>query len=154
MCLIIDADLAAAIFRPSPDEDFRPLLRWLLSHDKTGILVTGGLNRDQLARVDAAFRAMATLSKAGRLHLVADQAVAAEVRVVRVMRIRSNDEHVIALARVSRARTLCTGDGDLQKDFKDCRLINDPRGSVYRTAEHEHLLRHTKGCPGRQRGLR
>lgn len=63
---------------------------------------------------------------------------------------RSNDLHVLALARVSGARTLCTADGDLRRDFKDSRLVARPKGSIYSRASHAHLLKHSTSC-GRER---
>jgi len=50
----------------------------------------------------------------------------------------------IALARVNGARVLCSEDGALWTDFKNQRLINKPRGRIYRTAQHARLLCHTK----------
>ena len=52
----------------------------------------------------------------------------------------SDDPHVIALAQVSRARLLYSNDGDLQKDFKNKRLIDQPRGKVYSTIKNKKLL--------------
>ena len=45
----------------------------------------------------------------------------------------SNDKHVLALARASGARLLYTHDQKLAKDFKNKKLINNPRGSVFQT---------------------
>jgi hypothetical protein len=52
----------------------------------------------------------------------------------------SNDPHVIALARVSGARLLCTIDENLIRDFKNRQLIR-PRGRIYRNRSHRKLLR-------------
>jgi len=46
---------------------------------------------------------------------------------------RSNDHHIVALAVVSGARLLYTNDRNLTDDFKDKRLIDNPRGKVYST---------------------
>ena len=59
----------------------------------------------------------------------------------------SDDPHIIALARVSGARTLCSNDNNLHTDFKNQRLLSHPRGGVYQNANHGHLLRHTRSCP-------
>ena len=65
----------------------------------------------------------------------------------------SDDEHVIALARVSGARLLFTNDGDLQADFKNPGIINGPRGVIYTTMlkqevtrTHRDLLRRSDLC--------
>lgn len=46
---------------------------------------------------------------------------------------RSNDAHIIALARLSGARLLYSNDGNLKKDFGDRDLIAEPRGKVFST---------------------
>jgi hypothetical protein len=78
--------------------------------------------------------------------------MAEEEEWLRTQELRSNDPHVIALARASGARTLCSRDRELHKDFKNPALVNDPRGSVYQSPSHRHLLGHTSGCPGRRLG--
>ena len=60
---------------------------------------------------------------------------------------RSNDEHVIALARVSGARLLCSKDQLLHQDFRNRELVSNPRGRVYQTSDHTHLLMHEGQCP-------
>lgn len=54
--------------------------------------------------------------------------------------LRSDDPHVLALARVSGARLLYTGDTDLIADFKDKKIIDSPRGKVYSGAANANLL--------------
>ena len=54
--------------------------------------------------------------------------------------IKSDDEHILALARVSGARLLFSGDQDLHDDFKNADIISNPKGKVYQTQEHGHLL--------------
>ena len=66
---------------------------------------------------------------------------------------KSNDAHVLALARVCGARLLFTNDQDLQEDFKDPQIIGGIRGRVYTTLtrpdvrrSHRNLLRRTDLC--------
>jgi hypothetical protein len=145
MCVIIDANLAAAVFAQSPDEDFRPVLDWLF--DKDGRLVSGGKLTQELYKIKAARRSLRTLNQAGRAILVPDREVSKEEEWgVATGLCKSDDPHIIALARTSGARTLCSWDGDLHQDFKNRKLISNPRGTVYQKAEHTHLLRHTSSC--------
>ena len=60
---------------------------------------------------------------------------------------KSNDEHVIALARVSGARVLYADDGDLHDEFKNAVLVPSPRGRIYQNESHRHLL---VRCPTRK----
>ena len=66
---------------------------------------------------------------------------------------KSDDPHVLALAQVSDVRLLYTNDGDLQQDFRDKNLIDNPRGQVYSTrvnrdftTTHKRLLSRTDLC--------
>ena len=72
-------------------------------------------------------------------------------------RLKSDDPHVIALAQVSGARLLYTNDEDLQKDFRNKNLINNPAGKIYSTEaennpnkefrySHSKLLRRNDLC--------
>ena len=53
--------------------------------------------------------------------------------------LKSNDPHIIALAQVSGSRLLYSNDSDLQDDFTDGRLINNPRGKVYSTLVNDQF---------------
>ena len=61
--------------------------------------------------------------------------------------IKSDDEHILALALVSGARLLFSGDKDLHDDFKNPKIIpklgGKPKsgGRVYQTQQHESLLK-------------
>ena len=49
------------------------------------------------------------------------------------MQTRSNDTHVLALARVSGARLLFTNDDDLKRDFANPDIIPGTPGQIYTT---------------------
>lgn len=53
---------------------------------------------------------------------------------------KSNDNHIIALARVSNCRLLFSQDKPLHADFTNLKLVPSPKGKVYQSAKHEHLL--------------
>ncbi|MDM8549089.1 hypothetical protein QUF72_03380 [Desulfobacterales bacterium HSG2] len=91
-------------------------------------------------------RYLRVLNQAGRAIRIPDESIYAEEKRIKDM-CRSDDPHIIALARVSGVRTLCSHDKTLHKDFKNRELISDPRGSVYQNPEHMALLRHTRSCP-------
>ena len=54
--------------------------------------------------------------------------------------IRSDDPHVLALARATGVRLLYTGDADLIADFKDKAFLDRPRGKIYSGAANANLL--------------
>jgi hypothetical protein len=145
MCLIVDACLASLALADTPEPDFVPLLNWLFKG--AGCLVIGGHLTAELARVSSARRRVLVLERAGRARRIEDSSVQKEEQAVDATgHCRSNDRHVVALARVSGARVLCTGDGDLHQDFKNPELISNPRGKVYQQASHAHLLVHSASC--------
>lgn len=51
----------------------------------------------------------------------------------------SDDEHVLALARVSGARLLYTEDKELIEDFKNSRILS-PRGKVFKMNTREDIV--------------
>ena len=44
----------------------------------------------------------------------------------------SDDQHIVALARIGKARLLCSNDDALTTDFRNPVLISKPRGKVYK----------------------
>jgi len=148
MCLIVDANLAAVVFGDRLLDDFRPLIDWLTNTKKNGRLVVGGHLANELNQINAVQRFVRALLQAGRARVIPSAMTDEEVRLIADL-CESDDPHVIALARVSGARILCSRDRTLHRDFTNRNLISGPRGHVYQNAEHKHLLRsygHTEAC--------
>jgi hypothetical protein len=144
MCIIIDANYASDIFRDTGNEDYVPVLNWLF--EKDGILVYGGKLATELSRIGSAQRTIRVLRQAGRaIHIPDSEVNQEEQNVIHLGICRSDDPHVIALARVSGARTLCSHDNVLHNDFKNRTLIK-PKGCIYQDKSHSDLLKHTTGC--------
>ena len=147
MCVIVDASVACLVFRRDPDSDFLPVFHWLHDASRDGCLVFGGELARELRRVQGARGYLRQLNQAGRAQRIPDADVdAEEQRVAGTGFCCSDDPHVVALALVSGARTLCSHDRNLQRDFTNRDLISDPRGKVYQRPTHVHLLRHTSSC--------
>ncbi len=146
MCLIVDANLASAVFGDKPTKNFSPLIDWLTNKD--GKLVVGGQLAREVYRVAAARRFVRNLLQAGRARSIPDNITERETTFVSDL-CDSNDPHVIALARISGARILCSHDKTLHKDFTNLGLISNPKGHIYQNAKHKRLLRlygHTEAC--------
>lgn len=147
MCIIIDANFASDVFKGPEHHNNSPVVDWLFSASKNGVIVYGGKLAEELLLMSDARRAIRVLLQAGRAVRVDDSSVdLEEQRVIQLGICQSNDAHVIALARVSGARTLCSHDGALHIDFKNKQLIDKPRGCVYQNDTHSSLLRHSSGC--------
>lgn len=145
MCLIIDANLAARVFSDTAEADFTPILDWV--EKQGGCLVIGGQLSTELDRIEKARRLVIQWLRAGRARRISTEAVELEQAAVQRKGLcQSNDHHVIALALASGARTLCTHDQALQRDFKNAELIARPRGAIYKRQAHSRLLRHTSSC--------
>ncbi|MBI1729569.1 PIN domain-containing protein [Candidatus Acetothermia bacterium] len=151
MCIIIDEDVASLVFRDPPHTNFHAALNWLTHSKKNGKLVYGGTLKEKLFNITAARRFILELNRNGRLNIVAESEFRKELESVEGSKsCRSNDTCVIALARLSGARTLCTNDKDLMRDFTNPKLIR-PKGKIYknksyRNKELNNLLRHTQSC--------
>jgi hypothetical protein len=112
------------------------------------MLVYGGTKfMKEITRSDRVSRWFAQLVRAGNAVSIDRAAVdGEEARLCAARTCRSDDEHIIALARVTGARVICTEDEALFHDFRDRTLITKPRGRVYRKASHVSLLKHDSGC--------
>ena len=138
MCAILDANVAAQVFgaeRPAAGQAF---FEWIDSGH--GRLVLGGRLRRELDRIQRLreWRLQAVL--AGRITLLNDDAVDGKARELEQQdACRSDDEHVIAVAQLGGARLLYSNDSDLQDDFRDKALTDQPRGKVYSTRIRDNL---------------
>lgn len=136
MCAIVDANIRDQVFGDAQSEAGKFFLDWLLKPNG-GTLALGGRLRSELSdcgRNQSFLRAYNQLRFNGRVRDVADGIVDAETETLAASQIcRSNDAHVLALARVSGARLLYTNDQALQQDFGDPQIVTNPRGRVYTT---------------------
>ncbi len=147
MCLIVDANLASLVFGDQPSEDFLPIIDWLTSPKKKGRLIIGGQLTEELYGVESARRRILRLAQAGRAIFRSPNEVGLErEQVIATGECRSDDPHIIALARISGARVLCSQDKNLHRDFKNLKLINLPKGRIYQNAKHAEILGHTSAC--------
>jgi predicted nucleic acid-binding protein len=147
MCIIVDTNVVARVLFEPDDPDFHELHRMLVRGiGPRGHMVYGGRLRREYFMSDRVRRLLAVLRRAGRARAIPDTGVDAEEKQIRQLRIcSSDDEHIIALARVGDVRLLCSDDKDLRDDFRDRRLIDKPRGKIYVRASQRTLMRHFCG---------
>lgn len=141
MCAIIDANVAHEVFGDNPTEAGVGFFEWI---DKgNGRLVVGGLLMSELERSTPGFGEwVAEAQQAGKMRVENAVKIADRAETLRKAgACRSNDHHVIALAQVSGARLLYSNDQNLHRDFRNKRLIDNPRGSVYSTLESKDFTR-------------
>ena len=141
MCLIVDVNIAHKVLISKDDSDFFPVREALFTTKKPpATLVYGGKlyieNTNRECRL-----AIQELDRAGRTRLISSMKIEAEVLKLEELRLcRSNDIHILALARVANVRLLCSQDEALAKDFTSKEIIDKPRGNVYRKASHHRLI--------------
>src|SRR5260370_16988415 len=142
MCLILDTQIIRLVLASNGQNEFEPVRRSLFA--KRAIAVHGGdLTREYL-KLAKLTKVLSELDRQGILRKVPDTLVDTMTQAVRTEgRCVSNDEHIIALARVANVRLLCSLDKDLHNDFTNPRLLK-PRGIVYQQRAHQHLI--TKHC--------
>ncbi len=140
MCIIIDADRIDRFFAAPLLEEVKPIHKWIGTKDGIIAYSTYGKLRDELTGPKKAkFQEM---SRSGRAVLIDPEKIGLEQeRLERIGNYRSNDVHILALANVSGARVLYTGDDALMDDFRNGRIINNPRGKIYSGANNKDLLR-------------
>ena len=141
MCIIVDANTAHEFGRALTEEALA-IFEWLMRDG--GTIAAGGRVKREL--VKTRFRNIYhTLLLAGRLYQYDDEVDRVEANVMAQLHLRSDDPHVIALARVSLCRLLFSRDQDLHADFCNPTILR-PRGRVYQGKSHHHLLRSARAC--------
>jgi choline dehydrogenase-like flavoprotein len=139
MCIVIDANAASDVANGT--DAAKPILNKMAKGNLR--VVAGAKLKRELLRTN--FRGIyRQMVLAGRLIEFEEATVTAEEIVVRAAGCRSDDPHVLALARVSGARILFSRDQRLHTDFKNEEIIR-PKGSVYQDSSHQHLL-HEDAC--------
>ena len=117
MCAIVDSSVRDEVFGGAAPPAGRQFFTWL--NEGKGKLVIGGKLRLELAASQSFVKWLRQAVNSGRATTLDDARVEkATNEVVSENICRSNDAHVIALARLSGARLLYTNDYDLEDDFK------------------------------------
>ena len=154
MCAIVDANVVGELWEYGSSEAGKGFRRWV--DESNGRLIMGGKLRRELNSTRAA-KWILELKRKGRLISFDDGEVDQLAKTLEsytskdLLYCRSNDHHIIALAKISGARLLYSNDKDLQKDFKNADLINKPRGVVFSTREPRTFDKQHKTLLGRQK---
>ena len=137
MCLIVDANVASLVFSPKPHDDFRPI--WSALSKGRAVAVHGGHLTVEYGKLTKIRSLLVELGRRGALRKVEDGPVELATTGFTRMGIRSDDPHILGLAKVSKVRLLCSHDNDLHTDFTNPTLLQ-PHGRVYQYRNHAHLI--------------
>ena len=156
MCAIVDTNVYHEVFSTGSQSDAgKYFYDWLMKRNG-GTFVSGGEHLRELNRIADFKRVFAERLQAGRARRIPDDEVDSETDTLRSQGIcSSDDEHVLALARVSGARLLFTNDNALQDDFRDRQIVGGTQGRIYTTQRsgrisrtHRDLLQRRDLCDG------
>ena len=136
MCLIIDANVVSDLDPPSADA--KPVVDSI--KQRKILLVIGGKNTEELSANRNVGQWLKGLARANLVRSIPQPDIEREEQILlRRGQHRSDDVHILALARSSGARLLFSLDNALGRDFKTC--LDQPRAAVYKRSSHAHLLR-------------
>lgn len=143
MCMIVDVNIASRVFLVPEDPDFCEVHESLFTDKMPDAkIVFGGHLGVEYGKSGKIRKMVVELSRAGKAVRIDDDTVNKEqVEVANSGLCCSNDSHIIALARVSAVRLLCSHDRNLHTDFTNHLLLSNPRGKVYQNRSHTNLLR-------------
>ncbi len=146
MCAIIDANSLPEVFGDNKTDRSMAFVNWLEA--QTVQVVIGGTQyRAEVDKVAKASQWFRQAIRTGRASEVNDEDVdrsATDLRNLSDARhqaiVRSDDPHILALARCSGARLLYTADGALIQDFTDANIIGRPVGKVLPPSDYHEFL--------------
>ena len=139
MCIIVDTNKLGDLLADPVSEDSRPIHDWLRRGKGSIVYSTDGRFAKEI-RGRARAR-LAVYEQAGRATKIPGSRFVDDEHDLKThANLRSDDPHVLALARAAGVRLLYTADSDLISDFTDKRVIDRPRGKVYSGARNAALL--------------
>jgi rRNA-processing protein FCF1 len=143
VCIIIDNDVVASVFSDSGAqyEEVRVRLFDNVSSPLSLVYESRLIDEYKDNPNRNVIRSLYKLAQAQRAVEVGGRKLARERQWVSQKSLKSNDDHIIALARASGARVLLSNDRDLWDDFRNNKLLSRPPGRIYRKRAHSHLLR-------------
>ena len=153
MCAIVDASGAEDVFGKDRPEIGIAFFNWIEEH---GHIVTGGkLTREIRSSCPNFILWAQEAERTRKLIKISKSNINVEMNKITKNRyLRSNDTHVLAIARAGEARLLYSNDKPLLEDFVDSRFIRRPQGDTMTSytggdlsdEDQEKLDRATKRC--------
>ena len=138
MCIIVDSCKMGDFLNPE-HQDSEPIRKWLKAGGRLVYSIGGGFS-NEIGNSPSYKKRLAVYSSSGQAHLIPSELFADDEKELKNLGIRSDDPHVLALARFTRTRLLYTNDPKLIEDFTDRDFLKEPRGKVYKTAKNSGLL--------------
>ncbi len=140
--MIVDANVLGKFLLRQQDSDVAPIYDWLRRGWGRVIYSTGGYFKTDIDQKNR--ERLTELARAGLARQVSYERV--EPHEAEFGNIRSDDPHVLALARAAGVRLLYTRDGKLRADFRDEKFIG---GAIYGDYRDAGLLTEDACAGGR-----
>ena len=132
MCMILDSNRWADFLNQK--EDMKPIHKWL--EKQNGKLVYSNYEPIQKELNRLPNNNLKIYYEAGKALFIPSEEVGKKVEEIKnKYQLKSDDIHILGLAKASNAKVLCTKDQSLHKDFK-----NIIKGRIYQNKGHQHLL--------------
>lgn len=149
MCVIVDNSVRDEVFGVDQTAAARYFFQWL---NRSGRLVIGGRLKDELMGASRFQEWLREAQLAGRVYEAPRDDVEAEEAGLRVTKsLKSNDPHVLALARLSGADLLYSNDGNLNRDFKNSAILGvGIQRRIYTTSDYQEVRPVHKRLLGRK----
>ncbi len=138
MCIILDANCVSS-YLDKDNTDMKPVKKWV---DTKGKIVFSAEEqiKKELEHHTEMFNLLDAYRKIGKVKMLNKEKVEYTVKELKNTKgLKSNDKHILALAKVGRIPLIVTRDKNLQHDFKT--II---KGKIYSKAKHKHLLEDVK----------
>ncbi len=137
MCIILDISCFHK-FKDDTNEDIKPVRKWFGRRNNKFVYAPTNGFKSEWENSSERRNLLRQWRQAGKLKQENAEEVEKETKKLK-SKTKSNDPHIIALARIAKVNVLVSDDGNFQKDFKDKKLVEN--GSVYKNRSHQHLLR-------------
>lgn len=139
MCIIVDANVMATFLAEPQNEVVVPIRNWLENRGGRVVYSTGGKFSNELSYHQR--KILQSFVQAGLANVIDYSNFSDDQRLLESSEfLKSDDPHILALARYTGARVLYTNDHNLQDDFRNKRVIDSPRGKIYKDQRQSKLL--------------
>jgi len=130
MCIVVDPPALIPTFKTSDPKHplFLPLKNWLdTPHGK--LIYGGALYRTELSKLGSIFGVLAELQRKGKIVIIPDQLVDAEVEKVKGIEPRADfdDPHLVAIVRTSGCKLICLIDPRAHRYLRDSKFYESSK---------------------------
>ena len=139
MCMILDANMWGDFLKPT--QDMQPIHRWLKKQN--GKLVYSDYQTFETELTQQQKEILKRHKQNNKARFIPEEEVQKATNQIEAKhQLKSNDTHILGLAKASQTTILCTKDQNLHKDFTN--IIRG--GKIYQKESHKHLLS-PDACP-------